>query len=134
MLYHIVSVDDNKYARCVKDITKLYWPKDKYKDLVEGILPEKGKLESDENIQEIREKLETICQQVGKEELYHLYKSGGQEKFTSFPFPFVARFHQYFFKRQWEEPFENPKVHFNEYIHLHPKKCAKSKRVKKILN
>jgi len=125
MLYRMAYPENDEcFKQYHNDLTKLYWPKDRYlADDNIGPLPEAyGADDSNEDrINAVKEALKKIAKSVGEGDLYPVYTPDSTVAEFS-PFPFLARFHEYFFQRQWDQPFDNPRNNAYEYFHLHPPK------------
>ena len=124
MLYHIVNATDDEFARHIDDITKLYWPKEKYENTknINYFKEDLSGYTDEDKIKEVKKTIAKLCNSVGKSKLYRLHKNG---KAVELNFPFAERFHEYFFLRQWEEPDNHPHDNAYEYLHLHPKVLRK---------
>ena len=123
MLYQMPYAEqDIDFQIYLDAVTKLYWPKAIFsaEDHVKDLPGRFEKKESnDKRLESIKEALKKIAKSVENEKLYSLYATDDRPA-EQYLFPFAVKFHEYFFTRKWDEPFDDPQKHPYEYFHLHP--------------
>lgn len=126
MLFNIVTANDEDFAIYLKSVTTLFWPKkiywESHNEIKKFIDNDLKTYSDDEKITKVKEALNKFSKDVARmTELYKLYEPGQRPKDPeSYHFPFVDRFHEYFFQRKWWDPDVNPKDKPGEFFHLHP--------------
>ncbi|CAG0993974.1 hypothetical protein GEOBC_02529 [Geobacteraceae bacterium] len=114
MLYNLVNADDEKFKTIIAYLKDAYWPKKVYEDHLkagkEPKLPLWPKAPPPVTmIKEIKDALEDIRKHICTEEkLYVIFSSTKSAPVDKEVFPFVDRFHKYFFERQWTDPIRDP--------------------------
>lgn len=118
MLYRIIT--PSHFSACLEHVRKAYWPEGAYQAKSTALHPgwPVGTHDADK-IKELNEQLERVVEEVALDE-NHWYQPLGEDGTLRppLPFPFLDRFHKLFVKRQWTQPYANPRAHADELFRL----------------
>lgn len=112
--------DDIIFKTCIAAVKKLFWQDEVIEDQLKSLPHDLSKKSEKERLEIIDKTLDEISQKAGSGEAYQVYNPNTNTPEISLVFPFLERYHRYFLRREWREPYSNPYKKIEEFKHLAP--------------